>query len=107
MNKFIIKSKNKFNNFNYNNLLYKSTKHPVTLVCNIHNNQFRILTRSHLNSKFGGCKECEKINRFMGVQDIFGISESITPYECKRWIEYENENKLHLTSKVRLFNDNQ
>lgn len=36
----------------------------------------------------------EKFNRFMGVQDIFGISESITPYKCKRWIEYENENKL-------------
>lgn len=65
MNKFIQKSKSKFENFNYDFLSYKSTKHPITLVCNHHNYKFTISTRNHLNSKFGGCEKCDLEHRLL------------------------------------------
>jgi len=66
MNTFIKKSKAKFNNtFSYDKLNYQSTKKPVDLHCNVHNKNFTISVRNHLDTKAGGCTECDLDCRFL------------------------------------------
>ena len=61
MNSFIKKSKLKFNErFSYTNLNYITTKKSIQLTCIKHSNTFTITTRSHLDSEYGGCIECDK-----------------------------------------------
>ena len=65
MDQFIEKSKNKFNNtFCYNSLNYITTKKPIQLKCIKHSNIFQITTRCHLDTDYGGCKECDRDYRF-------------------------------------------
>ena len=61
-NKFIERSKNKFGDrFDYSEVKYVNSQTPVILLCKEHGVRFNIVPNVHLNSKFGGCKECHKI----------------------------------------------
>lgn len=65
MEEFINKSKLKFiEQYDYSKINYINTRHPVNLKCKIHNYEFNIYTKSHLNSKFGGCDKCNRNNYF-------------------------------------------
>ena len=71
MDKFIEKSKNKFNNnFCYNSLNYITSKNIIQLECIKHSNIFKITPRNHLNTEFGGCKVCDKEYRFNILEKI-------------------------------------
>lgn len=102
---FIKKSKNKFNNFNYHCLSYKSTKQPITLICNIHNHKFIISTRNHLNSKYGGCKKCNIDNRFLLLinksNKKFNNNYTITK---KTFINYQNTIEIKCKKHNYVFN---
>lgn len=59
---FITKSKKIFNNtFDYSKVVYGAGQHcKVELTCIKHSNTFITTANSHLNKKYGGCKECDK-----------------------------------------------
>ena len=58
-NKFIENSKKKFGDrFDYSEVKYINCQTPITLICKEHGVRFNITPNVHLNSKFGGCKEC-------------------------------------------------
>ena len=70
MDAFIEKSKNKFNNiFSYEKSNYISTKKPINLFCNIHKKEFTITVRNHLDTKCGGCVDCDFDYRFLQFQN--------------------------------------
>ena len=60
-NKFIENSKKKFGDrFDYSKVKYINCQTPITLICKEHGVRFNITPNVHLNTKFGGCKECHK-----------------------------------------------
>lgn len=60
-NKFIEKSKEKFGDrFDYSEVEYINSQTPVILTCKEHGVRFSTMPNVHLNSRFGGCKECHK-----------------------------------------------
>ena len=60
-NKFIERSKEKFGDrFDYSEVKYVNSQTPIILICKGHGVRFNIIPNVHLNSKFGGCKECYK-----------------------------------------------
>ena len=69
MDIFISKSKIIFiDKYCYENLNYITSKKQVELKCKIHNHNFKILPRTHLNTEHGGCKFCEFDLRFNDFQ---------------------------------------
>lgn len=58
-NGFIENSRNRFGDrFDYSELEYVDSQTPVTLICKEHGIRFSTRPNVHLNSRFGGCKEC-------------------------------------------------
>ena len=47
--------------YDYSNVIYTNSKTPVTITCNVCDNEFEQIRNSHLIGD-GGCKECIKIN---------------------------------------------
>ena len=63
LNEFIEKAKDKHGNkYNYSKVIYKDSKTPVIIICNICNNEFEQIRNTHLIGD-GGCKVCA-INKF-------------------------------------------
>jgi len=62
-NEFIKKAKEKHGEkYNYSKVIYKDSKTPVIIICNICNNDFEQIRNTHLLCD-GGCKVCAK-NKF-------------------------------------------
>ena len=63
LNEFIEKAKEKHGEkYNYSKVIYKNSKMPVIIICNICNNEFEQIRNTHLLCD-GGCKVCAK-NKF-------------------------------------------
>lgn len=93
-NKFIEKSKNKFGDrFDYSEVKYVNCQTPITLICKKHEVKFNVVPNVHLNSKFGGCKECHK----KYVESLKKLDKPNKPKlteeeRKKRKIEYQKNN---------------
>lgn len=84
---FILKSKKIFNDtFDYSKVVYGAGQHcKVELTCIKHNNTFITTANSHLNKKYGGCRECDreglrivKSGNRAGLPRKYGIQDFIT-----------------------------
>lgn len=96
-NKFIENSKKKFGDrFDYSEVKYINCQTPITLICKEHGVRFNITPNVHLNSKFGGCKECHK--KYIESTKKKKVRVKLTEEERKeRRREYE---KKHFIKKA-------
>ena len=98
-NKFIEKSKEKFGErFDYSEVEYVNSQTPVILTCKEHGVRFSTMPNVHLNSRFGGCKECHK--QYIESTRSKNIKPKLTEEERKeRRREYEKTNFIERATK--------
>jgi len=96
---FIERSKNKFGDkFDYSMVEYTNAQTPIKLICKEHGVKFSIVPNVHLNSKFGGCKECHK--QYIESTRSKNIKPKLTEEERKeRRREYEKTNFIERATK--------
>lgn len=96
--KFIERSKEKFGDrFDYSEVKYVNSQTPITLICKEHGTRFSTIPNVHLNSLFGGCKECHK-RHIENTKKEKKVRIKLTEEERKeRRAEYE---KSHFIEKA-------
>lgn len=90
-NKFIEKSKNKFGDrFDYSEVKYINHQTPITLICKEHGVKFNVTPNVHLNSRFGGCKECH--DKYIESLKVFKKPKLTEEKRKERRIECQKNN---------------
>ena len=102
-NRFIEKSKEKFGDrFDYSEVKYVNSQTPIILICKGHGVRFNIVPNVHLNSKFGGCKECYK--DYIESTRSKNIRVKLTEEERKER-RIESNKKRFIERSIRKFGD--
>ena len=96
---FIERSKNKFGDkFDYSMVEYTNAQTPIKLICKEHGIRFSVTPNAHLNSRFGGCKEC--YNQYVeSIRVKSKISKLTEEERKKRRREYEKTNFIERATK--------
>lgn len=90
-NKFIRRSKEKFGDkFDYSEVKYINHQTPITLICKEHGVKFNVTPNVHLNSRFGGCKECH--DKYIESLKVFKKPKLTEEERKERRIECQKNN---------------
>jgi len=63
------------NKYNYSKVEYKNNNTKITIICDIHKNEYEQLPRTHLQG-YNGCKDCGKIKRIIKKETVGIITNS-------------------------------